>query len=61
MGFIQYDGHPSKKRRVGRGSIQRGDCVKTQGEDGPPPAKEGGLGRKRLCHTLISDRQAPEL
>ena len=37
---IQYDWGPCKKRRLGHRHVQRGDHVRTQGEDSHLQAKE---------------------
>ena len=53
---IQSNWCPYKKRS-GHRQEQTVDDVRTQGEDGRLPTKEGGLGRNPPAHLLILDFQ----
>ena len=52
---------PRKKRGLGHRQEQKGEPHDTQGKDGHPQAKEGGLRRNHPADTLTSDFSSPEL
>ena len=58
--LIQHDWCPYKKRRLRHRQAQRGDHVRTQGEDGCLQAKERGLRRNQPCQHLDLRLPAPK-
>ena len=59
--LIQDDWCPYKKRNLGHRHTQRGDHVRTWGEESHPQAKETGLRRHQSTQHLDLGTQPPEL